>query len=411
MLITEGIISSRQKVRQDPYEEKSKPFKWLTCLVRVGLLFLVVVGCGTAVFVLYGQWLRAGQNGVVIEGGNPNLNLAERLYLQMQLANQADQLQQPAGTAVGSIPFTVGQGETADVIAANLVQAQLLTDAELFTNYVRYYGLDAELEAGEFVLSGDLTIPELATALTRAYAAEFTITFIEGWRLEEMADQIALEQPALINADDFLAIVRGERPFDLSQYDFLVSHLAGVTLEGYLFPDTYLVPADADAAYLVNLMLQNFGKRVTPEMRQAFGVQGVSLREAVTLASIVEREAVVAEERPLIAGVFYNRLAQSIKLDADPTIQYPLGYQEVTESWWKSPLFQADLELDNPYNTYIYTGLPPGPIANPGLSALQAVASPTPSDFIFFVADCAADGTHLFSVTYEEHLANVSLCQ
>jgi UPF0755 protein len=407
----EGSISEREPIRQNPIKEKSYVLRLITWLFRLGVLFVVVVGCATAVFVLYGQWLQAGQNGVIIEGGSPNLNAAERFYLQMQLARQADALQQPAGTAVGPIPFTVAQGETADSIATNLVQAELLLDAGLFTTYVRYYGLDAELEAGEFTLSGTLTIPELATTLTRAYAAEFTITFIEGWRLEEMGDKINQEQPALISAPDFLAIVRGQRSFDLAPYDFLTSHSPGETLEGYLFPDTYLVPADADAAYLVDLMLKNFGSRVSPTMRQAFGTQGFTLRDAVTLASIVEREAVVAAERPLIAGVFYNRLSQGIKLDADPTIQYPLGYQEAAGSWWKSPLFQADLDLDNPYNTYIYTGLPPGPIANPGLSSLQAVASPTPSDFIFFVADCAADGTHLFSVTYEEHLANVSQCQ
>jgi UPF0755 protein len=137
------------------------------------------------------------------------------------------------------------------------------------------------------------------------------------------------------------------------------------------------------------------------------------VHEAVTLAAIVEREAVVATERPIIAGVFYNRLAQGIKLEADPTVQYPLGYQPDSDSWWKSPLFLVDLEMDSPYNTYRYGGLPPGPIANPSLSSLEAVAFPAATEFIFFVADCeaAVPGSHAFSITYEEHLANVQRCR
>ena len=152
---------------------------------------------------------------------------------------------------------------------------------------------------------------------------------------------------------------------------------------------------------------------MSPAMRQAFGTQGLALREAVTLASIVEREAVVAAERPIIAGIFYNRLAQEMLLQADPTVQYPLGYQPETGSWWKSPLSLADLEMQSPYNTYVFTGLPPGPIANPGLASLEAVATPALVDYIFFVADCnaATPGAHLFSVTYEEHVANVQKCQ
>lgn len=397
----------------DFYGDDAGGMKLLKMGLRLGLLLLVVAGCGTAVIVLYGQWLGVGLGGVHPEEGNPDLNPVERFYLQTYLANRAEALQQPAGTASGPVPFTITPGETADIIAANLVQAQLLNDAELFRNYIRYYGLDAELEAGDYALTADLTIPELAISLTRSVVQETTLTFIEGWRVEEMADYLAETQPALIDADTFLRMAKRSAPFDLTPYDFLASHPADASLEGFLFPDTYRVPADADAAYLVGLMLRNFGERVVPAMRQAYGVQGLSLREAVTLASIIEREAVVPSERPIMVGVFYNRLAQDMRLDADPTVQYLLGYQPDADTWWKSPLYAEDLDVQSPYNTYIITGLPPGPIANPGLASLQAVAEPTPNDYIFFVVNCTATvpGSHSFSVTYDEHLANVQKCQ
>jgi UPF0755 protein len=406
----EAIITQRK----NPYQERPRGVRTLIWIIRLGVLFVALTGCLTAAFVLYTQWRNSGQgNQVVIEGGDPSLSSIEQLYLQTYLVSRVEQLQQPAGTGAVPVPFVVAPGETADTIAANLVTAGLLKDSELFLNYLQYYGLDSELEAGDFVLDPQQTIPELAVTLTQAIAQEIELRFLEGWRMEEMADYLATIQPAQIDAAVFHNIAQRQTAFDFSPYAFLASLPADTSLEGYLFPDTYRVPLDADTAYLIDLMLRNFGQRVTPAMQQAYSARGLSLHEAVTLAAIIEREAVVTEERPVIASVFYNRLAQDMKLQADPTVQYLLGYQPEADSWWKSPLFAADLELDSPYNTYVVTGLPPGPIANPGLSSLVAVAFPAETEFIFFVADCTAavSGSHAFSVTYEEHLANVSQCQ
>jgi UPF0755 protein len=171
------------------------------------------------------------------------------------------------------------------------------------------------------------------------------------------------------------------------------------------------VALDEDAAGLVHLVLANFERRLTAEMRSAFADNGLSLHEAVTLASIVERETPLASERPMVAGVFYNRLAQGIRLQADPTVQYVVGFDPASASWWKSPLSQADLDRDSPYNTYLNEGLPPGPIANPGLASLQAVATPAQTDNLYFVADCNAEGAHRFSETYAEHAQNVEECR
>ena len=400
----------RPQRRKDPYRKSPERsgFGSLGCVVRAGLLVVVLTGCLTAAFIFYFQW----QGGDVVEG-NGRFSQPRDLYLQAYLAANAAALEEPAGNGFTPAPFTVAQGETADTIAANLVQAGLLNDAELFLNYLSYHGLDAQLEAGEFIVDPQHTIPELAATLTKAVAQELELRFVEGWRLEQMADYLADNQFANIDSAQFLAITQRQVAFDLTPYPFLADSSPTTSLEGFLFPDTYRVPPDADAAYLVNLMLQTFDRRVTAAMRQGFLAQGLSIPQAVTLAAVVEREAVVATERPIIAGVFYNRLAQGIMLEADPTVQYPLGYQPASDSWWKSPLSLADLDIDSPYNTYRYAGLPPGPIANPSLSSLEAVAFPADTPFIFFVADCTAavSGSHAFSVTYEEHLSNVQRCR
>ncbi|MFZ1399507.1 MAG: endolytic transglycosylase MltG [Candidatus Promineifilaceae bacterium] len=377
------------------------------CFVRSALLLVVLTACLVAGLLFYFQWL-----GQAVVGNGRSLQPRD-LYLQTYLATNADALEQPAGSGFTPAPFTITAGESADAIAANLAAAGLLNNTELFLNYISYYGLDAQLEAGEYILDPQQTIPQMAAALTTAVVREETVRFVEGWRLEQMADYLADNPPANIDPGQFLAIAQRQVVFDLTPYTFLADLPATATLEGFLFPDTYRVPPDADAVYLLDLMLRTFDRRVTAEMRQGYQTQGLTIHQAVTLAAIVEREAVVATERPIIAGVFYNRLGPGMRLEADPTVQYPLGYQPETDSWWKSPLWLVDLELDSPYNTYRYAGLPPGPIANPSLSSLEAVAFPATTDFIFFVADCeaAVSGSHAFSVTYEEHLANVQRCR
>lgn len=401
------------KRKKDPYHTESQSVT--RRLVKIGarllLLLAVMTGCLTAGIILYNQWVNSNRGGEIVI--NPDLSLPEQIYLLTVINAQADRLTTPAGKGTQPMPFVVTAGESADIVAANLQAAGLISDADLFQAYIRYYGIDTQLEAGEFVLDPQMTIPEMARQLTAAVAQEATLRFIEGWRMEQMVAYLQTVQVAQIDSRQFAQIVNRQTPLDLSAHDYLVALPADASLEGYLFPDTYRVPLDADAAFLVTAMLANFGQRVTPAMRQAFGVQGLTMLEAVTLASIVEREAVLQGERAVIAGVFYNRLAQGMRLETDPTVQYALGFQPEEDTWWKSPLFLSDLEVDSPYNTYLYNGLPPGPIANPGLSALEGVAFPEKTTFLFFFADCQAaiPGTHLFSETYEEHLAYVQRCR
>ena len=405
---------SRQPKRKNPYDEPKANRRAVSWFGRLFVLFVAFTLCSAASLLLFWRWQQAQGGGrIAVEGGDISLTILEQFYLEGYLASRADQLAEPAGAGTTPVAFTIDAGQNADDITANLAASGLVNDTQLFLNYVNYYGLDAQLQAGNYQLSPTMTIPEIAATLTRAVADEIVLRFLEGWRAEEMVAYLETLQPANIDSQQFLAIVERRQQFDLTPYAFMASHPEGATLEGFLFPDTYRLPLDADAGYLVNLMLQTFGERVTPTMRQLIGSRGLSIREAVTLASIVEREGVLNEERATIASVFYNRLALDMKLEADPTVQYAVGYDASNDTWWKSPLFQSDLAFDSPYNSYLYTGLPPGPIANPGLSSLRAVAEPAQTQFIFFVADCSGDapGSHNFSQTYEQHLAFVQACR
>ncbi|HOU25149.1 MAG TPA: endolytic transglycosylase MltG, partial [Anaerolineae bacterium] len=173
---------------------------------------------------------------------------------------------------------------------------------------------------------------------------------------------------------------------------------------GFLFPDTYQFAVTASATQIIDAMLQNFDRRVTIEMRQQALDEGLNLYQALTLASIVEREAVLAEERPIIASVYLNRLRKGIYLESDPTVQYGKGYDAATGRWWPHISMGELRTVDSPYNTYIHPGLPPGPICSPGLASIQAVLQPAKTNYLFFLAK--GDGSHVFAETFEEHLQN-----
>ena len=224
---------------------------------------------------------------------------------------------------------------------------------------------------------------------------------LAGWRLEEIAANLPFSGLD-IDPQDFLKAA-SQPPAESSLSQFIPP---STNVEGFLFPGDYQVRRSTSAEDFVLILLQTFDEQVTGELRQGFERQGLSLFQAVTLASIVERETIIDDEMPMIASVFYNRLASSLKLDTDPSVQYAVGYNPTQKTWWTNPLSRADLQIDSPYNTYLYPGLPPGPIANPGLAALHAVAFPAQTPYYYFRAACDNSGRHNFSETYQEHLQN-----
>jgi UPF0755 protein len=224
---------------------------------------------------------------------------------------------------------------------------------------------------------------------------------LPGWRIEEVAANVANSGLA-ISAEVFTSKAYVPDP----AYFAWMPVPKAVTLEGYLLPGIYELPRESDLDAVFELLLTSFTSQVDQSILDGFARQGLSVHEAVTLASIVEKEAVVDEEKPMIASVFYNRLAQGMRLETDPTVQYALGFDAESKSWWKSPLASVDLAINSSYNTYIVFGLPPTPICNPGLDSLFAVAFPAETPYFFFRSACDGSGRHNFAITFEEHLNN-----
>lgn len=367
------------------------------------VVFSVLFVCGLFIYVYNVMTPKAEGGLFVTSAGVPTPRSVEDMALYLYLQQRKDELLTPAGTDPTPIRFTISPGELPASVATRLEKQGLIKNAELFLNLVKYQKVGTKIQAGEYVLRKTMTMDEIIEAIQHGLAKMITITIRPGWRAEEIADYLARLGLKNYNRDQFLRLVR-EGKFD---YAFLRDRpkTAPPSLEGFLFPESYNVPYDITNDALIVLMLDTFGQRVTEKTRQQIAAQKMTLYEAVTLAAIVEREAVVANERPIIASVFLNRIKKKMFLQADSTAQYAIGYQAATKQWWKSPVTIEELAaVNSPYNTYRNAGLPPGPICNPSLASIVAVAAPAQTEFLFFYSK--GDGTHAFAKTYEEHLQN-----
>ena len=316
------------------------------------------------------------------------------------------------------VRIDVAEDDAVDAVAAKLTDADLIRSELYFTARVRLAG--AEIVPGRHNLKVGMSVPEIVDELTGNAAGgvpaattndeaadettdeevtETKVTIIEGWRTEQIAAK--MEEAGLQGgAAAFMEATKADYS---RQFTFLADRPDGATLEGYLFPDTYTISSDMSAEDAVAVMLQTFDAKFTPDMREKANAMGLSIFEVVTFASIVEREAQARKERPVIAAVYLNRFEIPMPLQADPTVQYVVGTEG---DWWPEKLTEEQLATDSPYNTYLYEGLPPGPIANPGQAALQGVLTPDDNDYIFFVAKQDGTGEHIFAVTYDEQLEN-----
>ena len=334
----------------------------------------------------------------------------EQQILAFNLRLRESELTIPAGANVRPRPFTITPGEPARFIASRLEQEGFIRDGALFNLYLRVTGLERQVEAGSFMLAESMTMPEVAEALQTALFEEALVTIPEGMRLEEIAER--LSENNIIGIDQFLQAVREPRTLSLfADYDFLQALPAASSLEGFLFPDTYRLPVLGTPEQVLRPFLDNFEDRVGSK-KLVGGGSGLSGRDLITVASIVEREAVLAEERPLIASVYINRLLNRCPdvggnyLQADPTVQYARG--TVGNWWWKPQSIEEYKSVQSPYNTYLYPGLPPGPISNPGLSAIDATRNPAQTAYCFFVAT-GDNGAHVFVQSFAEQEQNLQI--
>ena len=292
------------------------------------------------------------------------------------------------------VELPAGAGSRA--IGDRLVQAGIVRDALSFRVGLYVSGKGRRLQAGEYRFDRPLTPLEVIDKLARGDVFVIVMTFPEGLTMADMGK--IFETHGLGPASAFVAAAHDPSPIKALD-------LAARDLEGYLFPETYPVPRRTTAPRLVGLMTDRFEHVFTRELREAAEARGFTVRQAVTLASIVEKETSRPDERPLVAAVYENRLRIGMALQCDPTVIYALD----RAGKYTGNLHHQDLAFDSPYNTYRYPGLPPGPIASPGRASLEAAVHPAQVDFLYFVS--RHDGSHVFARTLDEHNRNVQKWQ
>ena len=304
------------------------------------------------------------------------------------------------GNGLSEEKVSVEPDQSIQNLCATLEQRNLVASASLTCTYLIYSGKDRNIQPGNYTIPIGENAVQIADLISDVTRRDKQFVIYAGWRLEEIAamiDGLGLT----FNGADFLSLVTA--PPDSYREQLQIP--PWMFLEGYFFPGNYSMKPEITLQDFVAEILTRFKTTVlTEDFNKNLQTTGLTLHQAITMASIIQRETLAEEEMPTIASVFYNRLAINMLLETDPTVQYALGYDAQTSTWWKSPLTYTDLEVNSPYNTYRNPGLPPGPISNPSLAALRAVVAPAQTEFLFFRAKCDGSLTHNFSKTYEEHL-------
>ncbi|HEY3169989.1 MAG TPA: endolytic transglycosylase MltG [Thermoanaerobaculia bacterium] len=297
----------------------------------------------------------------------------------------------PAGEVIVEIP----PGTSTSELFRRLDAAGVVEDARLAEIYYRLYRRKTPLQAGEYRFGRPMAVDEVINMLGRGDVVRHAIVVPEGLTTDETFE--AFWKQGVGGPEAFKAA--------LVQTELVPGLTNGVTdLEGFLFPDTYVVTRSTSASQIVDRMIANFREHFTPELQRRASALGLTTRQAVTLASIIQKESAIKTEGPLIAGVYWNRMRRGMRLQADPTIIFALK----RDRRWNGILYRSEYDYESPYNTYLHEGLPPGPICNPGLDALAAAVAPARTSYLYFVAD-PSTGRHSFSTSFEDHLLAIAI--
>jgi UPF0755 protein len=299
---------------------------------------------------------------------------------------------QPFGAFSGEQFVEIPAGESTIGIGRRLIAAGVIRDELTFRLAVRWHGRGRTLKAGEYRFAEPASPATVIDRLAKGDVYLLPLTFPEGLTAEEMGQLFA--QSGLGTAKAFVAAARNPAPIKAIDPE-------ADTLEGYLFPDTYSLPRQIGAEALVERMVRRFTTVFDEDLRARAKATGLTVRQIMAIAALVEKETARGEERPLVAAVYRNRLRIGMPMQADPTVIYALK----RAGRWNGNIRRADLDFDSPYNTYRYPGLPPGPIASPGRAAIEATISPAKVDYLYFVS--RNDGSHAFAATLPEHNRNV----
>jgi len=305
------------------------------------------------------------------------------------------------------VVFRIEKGEGSREIALNLQEEGLVVWGPLFRLYVLISGQAGELQAGTYSLSKSMNIPQMVNKFASGEVIKETITIIEGWNLRDIG--FYFENKGMFQAEevwetagfpavDYAAAADLPKPVDFSQdYDFLDSKSDRVGLEGFLFPDTYEINRDAPVKQIIKKMLDNFDRKLTPELREEIARQGKTIFDIVTMASLLEKEVQTKEDKEIVSGIFWKRIKLGKPLESCATIAYIKGVDQ-----WRYSF--DDTRIESPFNTYLNYGLPLGPIANPGMDSILAAIYPKTSEYLYYLS--TPEGEIIFSKTLEEHNIN-----
>ena len=291
----------------------------------------------------------------------------------------------PQGNVDELAEIYISKGSTLIDVSAELYDKKVINNKSSFILAVKILGYEKDIPAGKFNIVNTSTNYSLINNLINSVNVSMKVTILEGWSIDEIAEKlhtsIKIDKKSFINASQNENLLK---KWDVNSDSF----------EGYLFPNTYQFTEHETATEIINKMVSEYKKNITKKMRDRMSKMDLTENEVLTLASIIEGEAIYDSERPRISGVYHNRLNKGMRLQADPTIQYIIN---------DSPrrLLNKDLKIKSPYNTYLNHGLPPGPINNPGIESIKAAIYPEEIDFLYFVAK--GDGYHTFSKTEKEH--------
>jgi len=294
-------------------------------------------------------------------------------------------------------PLVIERGASLPEISRTLKDHGIIPSEEIFEWYVRLTGQAATLQAGEYLFKGPVDLFEVSRMLRLGLVHYRKLTVPEGLTLREIARR--LDERDFGSEDNFLQA--------MTRVDWITGWdpEASDNLEGYLFPETYFFSRPMSEEEIVQSIVENFSEQWTSRHSMRARELNLTVREVITLASLIEEETGLAEERPLVSSVFHNRLKRNLKLACDPTVIYAVSLAKEFDGI----IHRSDLEFDSPYNTYLYPGLPPGPISNPGMAAIEAALYPAEGDFLYFVSK--NDGGHVFSSSYRDHRRAVARYQ
>ena len=353
---------------------------------------------------------KRGQWGAIVAVLLIGLLIFGGIYFAWSMV--ADVFQPVSTDQSKTVAIVIQSGDGTRQIADELQAKGLIHNAIAFRIWARIKGLDTHLQAGAYNLNTSMTIDAIIGQLLNAQPDYYVVSLPEGWRIEQDAKKLGSVGMPRFKTQEFLNYTKNPAQFpDEAKYPILKSIPAGDSMEGLLFPDTYLIPVNATARDVVNMMLTEFTDKVQQNHLEAMAKQNkMSLYQMVILASIVEREVIFEKDRPLVASVYWNRIYKPNNetvglLDADPTVQYARDSQSGTTTFWQ-PLQDvgANIAPNSPWNTYVQKGFPPTPICNPGLTSMVAASVPAATDYYFFLSK--KDGTNVYAKTQAEFEAD-----